>query len=258
MESAKRILVVEDVASTREAYCRFLVHRGFEVVEAANLEEAREAIDKVAFHAACIDLGLDCDDFSNFDGQEVLRKINAEAEGTRTLIISEKRGGRAHDITISAYEDYKLDRFLQKGQFSSQEFIDAVTEQAQSAELAIFGAYESVFDALLHGHDAEIAQHEIFRRLNKGYSAVQRCIQTLTRPLVPIRPHCQTGTRFVLAEETVGFAFWSRSTGQAIDLQLSREAAALDDCRDVIKEVRSSKLYGRVAAAADTLRSSYL
>src|ERR1017187_2095362 len=73
--SKRRVLVLEDVGTTRRAFMRFLELKGFEAHGAESPEEAEELLRNVTFHVACIDLGMNEEDQSDFRGQDILRQI---------------------------------------------------------------------------------------------------------------------------------------------------------------------------------------
>ncbi len=220
----KRILLVEDIASTREAYRDTLELHDFEVSEASSLTEAADIVHKKTFHVACVDLGLEEADPSNYQGQDVLREISKHKEGTRIIIVSQKGGDPALDIAIKGYEEQNLSKYLRKGQFEPEEFIQAIAEQAERAELKIFQDHGYPLSAALHGLDQDVAIHEILTALERGFPAVRELVDNSLRSLCPLRPHEDPELLLSIDADhgRVEFNLWSKAIGSAIRLVLAK------------------------------------
>ena len=85
MDNKPRILVVEDDIRWQEIYSEALEKRDYEVNVVGNKNSAFDALDKMFFHAAIVDLKL-TDNDKNRDGLDVLRRIWALDEGTRAIV----------------------------------------------------------------------------------------------------------------------------------------------------------------------------
>ena len=220
----KRILLVEDIASTREAYRDALELHDFEVSEASNLAEAADIVSKIAFHVACVDLGLEEADPSNYQGQDVLSEISKHKEGTRIIIVSQKGGDPALDIAIKGYEEQNLSKYLRKGQFEPEEFIQAIAEQAERAELKIFKDHGYPLSAALHGLDQDVAIHEILTILERGFPTVRELVDNSLRSLCPLRPHNDPGQLMTVDSDRgrVELSLWSKAVGSAVRLVLAK------------------------------------
>lgn len=218
-----RVLLLEDIEPTRIAYRRVLERAGFEVHEASDLHHAREAIENIAFHVACIDLGLDESDRSNYEGQHVLAALREHGVGTRAIVVSQKRGEVAQDIAIDAYETLGLARWLKKGTFGKEEYLNAVSEEAKRAELGLFLDYTDPLRALLHQTDSDVILHRMLTSLRPpgGYAGLRDLLESLIRPLAPIRPHVDVASRCSIDDSLeVTFSFWSKAIGRAVTTHL--------------------------------------
>jgi CheY-like chemotaxis protein len=71
--SARRVLIVDDVADNRAVLARPLVRRGFEVVEAAGGFSALELVVRRRFDVVLLDIMM-----PGVDGIQVLRRIRAD------------------------------------------------------------------------------------------------------------------------------------------------------------------------------------
>ena len=257
----KRALVLEDVDRARRALCRALDLHGIEAHGASSLEEAYDLIARIAFHVACLDLTLDELAPSNFEGQEVLRQIAELGEGTRTIIVSQRRGDRAFDISIDAFTKYGLTTFLRKGQFSTAEFVTTVREQANSAELAQFESLEGVLDVLLYGEDEAIWVDQALRLLEPkgGYATLRRVIEALFSELRPLRPKRDESLRAVVDDEGMRAVFevWSRAAGLGVTGIISREELP-ESTERVFRRASFGGLHGAVVEAAGAQLGDYL
>ena len=79
MDSARRVLIVEDEIGLRRSLARYLEDRGLEVTQAGCISEAEGLLDQIAFDAVVLDVGL-----PDGDGLTLLARLPAE----RSLVIS--------------------------------------------------------------------------------------------------------------------------------------------------------------------------
>lgn len=85
MENKPRILVVDDDIRWQEIYREALEGYDYDVVAVGNKDSALDALDKIFFHAAIVDLKL-AENEKNRDGLDVLRRIWVLDEGTRAVV----------------------------------------------------------------------------------------------------------------------------------------------------------------------------
>src|ERR1700688_844634 len=83
MTSAKRILIVEDDAATREAWSDLLVSWGFEAKAAADGEQGLELAQSYQPHVLLLDIRM-----PRKDGLEVLRELRERGIDVATVMIS--------------------------------------------------------------------------------------------------------------------------------------------------------------------------
>lgn len=237
-----RILLIEDVKSTREAYRRVLELEGLEIHEAKNFGEAERALRSIAFHVVCIDLGLDESDPSNLEGTRVLQELAKYHEGTKAIIVSQKGGERAHDIAIDAYENFKLAKWLRKGHFSVEEFVAVIKDEASRVRLPISHASTSVLEALVFGLDEDLWIDEALRALNPrgGVVGLRDLLDALAKDLIPICPHKDPHLRALIGPDRkfVQFQFWSRAIGSAILVRVIAKDGGMDaEAATALKEI---------------------
>ncbi|MBO6519310.1 MAG: response regulator [Rhodospirillales bacterium] len=89
---AKRILIVEDNAPTREILCKLVSDRHYDVSEAADGDDAIEAIKRGNIDGMLLDLLM-----PNRDGIEVLVWLKSEYPGMPVVVMTQAGGG--HDIS---------------------------------------------------------------------------------------------------------------------------------------------------------------
>lgn len=224
-----RVLLLEDIASTRKAYRRVLELNNLNVSEAASLKEAVTILERIAFHVVCLDLCLDESDPSNHEGKMVLQEISKYGEGTKAIIVSYHRGERAHDIAIEAYESFGLARWLRKGQFSPEEFASIVVETARSVRFRVFDKAASALEALTEDFDSQVWMDHALRLLKPrgGVVGLRDILSNLTQELIPIRPHKDPTLRAIVDADThlVSFRFWSRAIGSAVTIEVHSHSA---------------------------------
>jgi DNA-binding NtrC family response regulator len=100
MANKIRLLVVDDELPFLDALCQRLVLRGFEVVKAANGQEALQVARITEFDLVLLDLKMPC-----MDGKEVLQIFKKEHRHTEVIILT------GHGSLDSAAECTKLGAF---------------------------------------------------------------------------------------------------------------------------------------------------
>jgi DNA-binding NtrC family response regulator len=95
-----RLLVVDDELLFLDALCQRLLLRGFEVVKAADGQEALQAARATEFDLVLLDLKM-----PRADGKEVLRMLKRERQHTEVIILT------GHGSLDSAAECTKLGAF---------------------------------------------------------------------------------------------------------------------------------------------------
>ena len=87
-----KILVVDDYTDNREMYAEYLVHKGYEVVEATNGSEAIERAFEHAPDLVVMDLSL-----PGVDGWEATRRLKADERTRRIPVVVVTGHARAED-----------------------------------------------------------------------------------------------------------------------------------------------------------------
>ena len=257
----RRVLLLEDVVSVRGAFKRLLEINGFTVHEAATLDEALTAIARVAYHVVCIDLALDEADPTNNEGAKLLKALAAYDEGTKAIVVSGQRGDRAHDIAIEAYEEYHLAKWLRKGQFTGDVFLETVQKAASAVSFKVFGKFTTPLDAMLNGLDSALWIDQALRVLKPhgGFTGLDRMLSSLLQDLLPIRPLRDAHRRALIDPEAqrVLFHLWSRAMGSAVVCSLAAQDDAQGDNELLVSKLTRFGVTGSVMRQASLLPDAY-
>ncbi|HEX6043413.1 MAG TPA: sigma-54 dependent transcriptional regulator [Pyrinomonadaceae bacterium] len=90
----KRILVVDDDASVRDALWTILSHSGFQVLTAENFAEAKAILQETQFHLVLTDLCM-----PDATGMDVISHVKSETPATEVILMT---GHGSLDVTIEA------------------------------------------------------------------------------------------------------------------------------------------------------------
>jgi CheY-like chemotaxis protein len=112
MAKKKRILLVEDIKSTRETFQSSLELDGYDVTTAGNLKEALAIIQRKNFHVALVDIMLDGEKkTANRDGVEVIKQIHRLNEGTQVIPLT---GQDSRTFVSDSYTELGVADFIDK------------------------------------------------------------------------------------------------------------------------------------------------
>lgn len=101
------VLVVDDYADNREMYVEYLLHKGYDVVEATNGHEAIERAFSLRLDLVVMDLSL-----PGIDGWEATRRLKADPRTRRIPVVVVT--GHAHSDDLATARAAGCDAFLTK------------------------------------------------------------------------------------------------------------------------------------------------
>lgn len=227
MAKKKRVLLVEDVASSRKAYKSRLELEGYSVTAAANLEDAKAAVDARTFHVALVDIMLDGPkNTANRDGVEVIKHINNLDEGTLVIPLT---GQGQKSFVRDTFKELGVFDFLDKHEDITTKGWDFAVSRIEAAisrsELDDTPEWSDFVKNTLHPEEEQVlvsnvsaltdgVKFEIFTRL---LSAAIREFQ----PLVGV-PGGDSAFSLNQAEDCVTGEFWSKSHGRAVSIQIRK------------------------------------
>lgn len=126
-----KILIVEDYTDWRELLSGLLQREGYQVKEAATLEQAREYIDQTRdLDLAILDIRLVEIDDTNEEGMRLLGEIHKRGGFTRVIMIT---GHGTMESQRKAFREFHAFDFFRKEQFDSDDFRETVHEAVEQA-----------------------------------------------------------------------------------------------------------------------------
>jgi ActR/RegA family two-component response regulator len=241
MKYDRRVLIVEDDLSWQDLYKEILTDAGYKVETTSNLATSLDALDRVFFHVAIVDLRLSEKDESNRDGLDVLDRIWKLDEGTAAIVASgylevsmfdEFRTYGIFDLAEKpptlrpdeAIKELKTLTFI-KGEIDKSAPADIVRAVDRAIpEVQRRGIQEiwttSPF-SFIHGLSAKKVQ----RTLGGGQMVELRpFLGNLCRPFMPWLQAKEKPVEIKVDDRCVGFQTpcWSRALGKAIAIRFGR------------------------------------
>lgn len=263
-----RVLVVEDIETTRNMYVRNIkLHADYRVETAGDLADALMALDALTYHVAIVDIMLaGPDDTANRDGTKVLDRIRELDEGTRAVVLSaqkEPQQVREFWKNHDAFDYLEKDELLKSG---IGKMIEYVSDAAKDSAVGTEPNWDAVVDALAGGRDEPAFVSEVMGKLkfSGGFENLQRTLRTSTRYLLPLLPPLDIEPGLAFDDESGAMVarFWSKGQGCAIEFALSgkdsqdqHEGAGLGD--RVLSEREKGGLRVVVSRSSDLARDAF-
>jgi CheY-like chemotaxis protein len=222
-----RVLVVEDIDTTRNMYVRNLeLHSDYRVEAAADLAEATEALDALTFHVAVVDIMLaGPKDTANRDGTKVLDRIRELDEGTRAVVLSaqeEPQQVREFMKQHDAFDYLEKDELLKTG---IGKMLEYVSNAAEDSRVGCEPSWDTVVGALAGRREEPIFVSEVMGALKfgGGFENLQRTLTAVVRYLAPLVPALDGDRGLVFDEErgVLAARYWSKGQGCAIEFVVS-------------------------------------
>lgn len=264
------VLIVEDERDWQEIYLRNSRPLNSGAIRvAANLDEARAAIEEMAFAVAFVDIRLDEEDNENTDGLKVLEILNRTRDHTSAIMVT---GNGTVAITRDALKEFGAYEALEKAEVEPQ-LIQSLITEGTKARNTVASVEDPVAAEVLRGKrsvwewDAEMLEAT---NSKGGVDALYQLLEYLGEPLLPL----VSGDDGDLMRRRDGSgvamgSFWSREKGQAVVIALGQAEAtraAIDGGElasfaghplgEVLRERDKAGLLG-VAVAQDRPRSSF-
>jgi CheY-like chemotaxis protein len=226
MDKRPRILVVEDDESARGRVAAVLRREDVRVEACGSLDEATVLIENIRFDVALIDIMLaGPHDRANRDGVEVLTRIKAGGEGTRTLILS---GQSDPELVADIWQDHGADGYLSKDKVAREgppyylkkirEALDTMQPPTQTRD------WSALARALAPDVSEADLVHDILRgaAFTGGLPLLRSMLFEAAKWLVPLVPARDASLRG-LRETSPGVfrgIYWSKGQGRAVELTL--------------------------------------
>lgn len=221
-----KILIVEDIETTRNMYARNLGLKGDYLLEtAADLAEATSALEARTFHVALVDIMLaGPEDTANRDGTQVLDLIHELDEGTRAVVLSAQKEPQQVREYLKGHEAFD---YLEKGDLLESgigKMHEYVAEAAANSPVGAEPSWEAVVAALAGDCDEPAFVAEVMGKLKfkGGFENLQRALTSSVRYLLPLVPvDGNGGLVFDEARQAMTARFWSKGQGCAVEFILS-------------------------------------
>lgn len=265
MKKQKRVLIIEDNHKLLDDYSDIVTSAGYQVTATHNLKSAIEQIDKVTFHVAIVDIGLDEHDEHNEEGLAVIDHLYELDEGTEVIILS---GQSKVAVAIEAYEKYGIAQYLQKGKNKPSDITSSVETAFRKCTLKEHGKYASLTQFLANAGNATKWEHQCLSVLHPtgGILGLNKFLLELCGSFTPLLPMKNTNEPMTIHENRVYGRFWSKAIGSAVLLEgWSREKGPDIPSQQMLTEksleptvrIQTSDVFG-IAVVEDLDRQAFI
>jgi CheY-like chemotaxis protein len=237
VDTRPRILIVEDVAETRESYLTHLqLDGGYRVDAVEDLSGALEALNLKTYDAALIDIMLAGEkDMANRDGVKVVNLVRALNEGTVAVVVTANRETKlARDLLK---EHGALD-YVTKEELEREGAAKLLTtvRMAVGKSRVVHKTWDDVVAALA-GDRSE--REFVAVTMNKldfrgGFDVLNRTLVGALQHFMPLLPLKDSSGALHFDERYHGFwgTYWSKGAGTAVRVLITGRQPAdpgLDD-----------------------------
>jgi CheY-like chemotaxis protein len=235
MDKRPRILVVEDDESARGRVAAVLRREDVRVETCGSLADASALIDIIRFDVALIDIMLGGPhDRANRDGVEVLTRIRAAGEGTKTYMLS---GQSDPELVADIWQERGADGYLSKDKVSREGptyYLKKIREALDALQLP---AQARDWSALARALAPEVSEAELVHDLLRGAAfsgglpVLRSMLFDAVKWLVPLLPARDAASRGLRAASPGVFrgTYWSKGQGCAVELILRGTNAEAGD-----------------------------
>jgi CheY-like chemotaxis protein len=262
LDKRTRVLIIEDIETTRKMYLRTLeLHGDFRVEAATDLAGALKAIERCAYQVAVVDIMLaGAKDTANRDGIEVLKRLRDLGEGTQAIVLS---GQNETQLVREFLKTYEALDYLDKDELSASgmsRLVDLVEAGVAASPLGRDPSWDAVVAALASEGDEPMFVAEVIGKLafKGGFENLRRNLSAATKHLAPLLPPAGGNGGLRYDEERHGFVgrFWSRGQGQAVELAMLDSQSSLDG-EEIVYEREKGGLKILVSFLPDTPREDF-
>jgi ActR/RegA family two-component response regulator len=235
----KSILIVEDIRKIWEEYKEYCEELGAFVHIAENLDEAKTAIDMVAFDVALVDIRLDENDDENVDGLRVLEIIAEKDDGTRAIVLT---GYGTVKITRDAIIRYGAIDVIDKENLNLSFFNERLKNELKEA--AISSKKRTTLDwYVMKPESMNVIQWEskvMDICQPGGITPLHQLFDNLIQNLSPVI--AINSKEPMLFDKNAGICcgvFWSRKIGHAVLIALAK----VQDYQEIRNYISKTKYY---------------
>jgi DNA-binding response OmpR family regulator len=219
------VLVVEDVDDIRRRYVVGLSRAGIEADPAASLAEAVAKITRQTYSVAVVDINLQDDrsDVGDRSGHEIVRRLNANGEGTMCLIVTAQR-----DMESGA-ESFRagMDDILLKHEIGENltELIDKVRALRSSAVISPYGSFGDLRAYLSAPEDRAAWEYQMMSTLGLNADRFFQVLDIAFELIVPVRRRKNAAYSLKSSTEakSITGVFWSRALGYPVEVTIGKD-----------------------------------
>jgi len=221
MSKKKRVLLVEDIRSTRETFESSLELEGYDVTAVANLKDAIDAVNQRNFHVALVDIMLDGKKkTANRDGVEVIKRIHQLDEGTHVIPLT---GQDSRTFVRDSFAELGVFDFIDKVQHievHGWEYAQKIIDLAISrSEIDDEPAWDDVLKGVLLPSEEPMFVDYVSKVTNGApFDLLRRSLCSAIRQLQPMKGLNGAVQSFELVDDAVVGRFWSKAHGVGVKI----------------------------------------
>jgi len=227
MEKRKRVLIIEDVATTLESYIMNLEEE-FSVHGACNLHEAKSAIEKCTYHVALVDIMLAGSDETNRDGVLILEYLRDLDEGTKAIVVTSLNEGKSvrdYLINLKATDYINKEQLIDEGMSIVKSKINEVIGNNPLKEPI---KWETLIKHLAFGIREEIFVSQCLDKLKTkgGFENLSTTLISVCNYLMPllIPKNIEKSLEIDSKLSVIRGKFWAKGQGKAVEIILCNES----------------------------------
>jgi CheY-like chemotaxis protein len=222
----RNILIVEDTkmwAGVLERAARATAATS--VWTAASYAEAVDAIARLSFAAALIDVNLDEDDDQNVDGLRVMKDLRSSGDATKIIMVTGREGRDIVSISRTALKEFEAFDAVAKGQVGPAELMTLVEAALLAHSEDWARRRPAVHDFLRGSRESWEWDHEMLQKvtIRGGVSILYKFLDDLFGAFVPaVATSPGRGCELDPTRGVVSGLFWSRAAGKPILIYFGR------------------------------------
>lgn len=223
MDTRPRILIVEDIADTREAYlARVELDGAYQADGVQDLESARNAMTRRTYDVAVIDIMLaGADELANRDGVKIVELLRDQGEGTISIVVSAQK---EVELVRDLWQEHGAYDYVPKEVVERDGAVVLLNAVRRALKASKRGKvqWEDIVAALAGGRLEREFVSAIQSKLDfrGGAGNLQRTLVGVIQHFLPLLKleNDDGGIRFDLRDERFSGKYWSKGAGRAVEV----------------------------------------
>ena len=266
MNKSIRVLIVEDREEYQKIFQEIVHTLTYQTTIVSTLTGALDAIERVTFHVAIVDLRLIDDQSSNWDGFKVLKRLKELNEGTKAIVLT--AFGEVEQAS-DAFRNYHVFHFIRKSKMDiievSNEIRRAATEAEKEMALpsraalstsAILGKDVDALSKFLLGDSNSTNMEFNLRNSEELDIFIKRCLHDF-QPVIPALQTKIIEDELPKGKKCFRLRVWSKAVGAPIELFLGGKSDAPDEAIKFEKNAEKFKEVGCIEKIAEASSQHY-